>query len=460
MGNIWAEAHILTNLAVTQINQGAIEQAHQSIQQAIVLAHKMGDRDGLVSMFSNQANIALQLGHIQRGIQCCQNALVINKEIGDIRLEANTLHTLANAYYLQGRPHRGLKTLERTLALYKQINDPIGQASTLFSIGTVRLGWDEEDAAWALFEQTRSIVKERSFPSINSLCAAAMARIHARRGDSEQARTWLHQALALQPLLGKSYSAHLICQQGHVELLLNHPQGAQEAIDRVCALIEPEQRTPSSHVGNVLNALQRALEVNTTKGQTIPAPEGTVAVVFTHIPDTNTLWTALDDDFLSILKQHDEFILRNAHRHNGYVVKNSGDSFMLVFAETNHALAFARSTQRELLNSYWASDFSDEADKTMRFSIRMGLHTGPTERRANPLDGRFDYFGPAVNLASRITQLGQNNDILATATFVEDSNDEPTRWSALGPQRIKGFAHPFDLLKTSFVRAPSDASRG
>jgi class 3 adenylate cyclase len=51
--------------------------------------------------------------------------------------------------------------------------------------------------------------------------------------------------------------------------------------------------------------------------------------------------------------------------------------------------------------------------------IRMGIHTGTPAARRNPVTGRFDYFGQAVNLSARVSDAGHGGQVVATQEVVD-----------------------------------------
>lgn len=103
------------------------------------------------------------------------------------------------------------------------------------------------------------------------------------------------------------------------------------------------------------------------------------------------------------------------------LVKTIGDAAMLVSSDAG-ALVDAS------LDLVAAADA--EGEEFPR--LRAGLATGPALGRAG------DWYGAPVNLASRITNVARPGSVVAAATTREAADDEPLRWSALPPRRLKG----------------------
>jgi adenylate cyclase len=72
--------------------------------------------------------------------------------------------------------------------------------------------------------------------------------------------------------------------------------------------------------------------------------------------------------------------------------------------------------------------------------VRTGLAAG----EVIPQDG--DYFGPVVNLASRIVKLGSPGTVLVPATVREEIGPGAGFvFESIGPQILKGFDEPVEV---------------
>jgi adenylate cyclase len=72
--------------------------------------------------------------------------------------------------------------------------------------------------------------------------------------------------------------------------------------------------------------------------------------------------------------------------------------------------------------------------------IRSGLAAGVALSREG------DWYGPPVNLASRVTAVARPGTLLAT-TEVRDAAREHYAWSSAGEFRLKGFKRPARLYR-------------
>src|SRR5438045_7742692 len=129
------------------------------------------------------------------------------------------------------------------------------------------------------------------------------------------------------------------------------------------------------------------------------APSGTVTFLFTAIHDSTRLWDESPADMAAAVQIHDAILRKAIDRHDGYVFSSGGDGFAAAFATPAGAATAAIESQREL-----------GADSNVRFTVRMGLHTGEAFERDR------NYLGSEVNRAARLMALGHGGQILVSDT--------------------------------------------
>jgi class 3 adenylate cyclase len=137
-------------------------------------------------------------------------------------------------------------------------------------------------------------------------------------------------------------------------------------------------------------------------------PEGTVTVLVTDIEGSTELAEALGDlRFRQVLARHEDVVRACVDQHEGFVVKGTGDGFLLAFGSARQALLCAS----ELQHSF------DDRDE---LAIRMGVHTGEVVRA----DG--DLYGKTVIVASRLAGEATGGEVLVseiTKALTESGGD-------------------------------------
>jgi adenylate cyclase len=118
------------------------------------------------------------------------------------------------------------------------------------------------------------------------------------------------------------------------------------------------------------------------------------------------------------------------------LVKTIGDAAMLVSRDMGPLV-------RAALELVAAAERADMP------ALRAGIAYGPASLRAG------DFYGNAVNLASRVTGIARPGSVLCTHA-IHDGTAEEFDWSFAGKHRLKGVAHPVSLYR---ARAPEVAPR-
>jgi class 3 adenylate cyclase len=136
-----------------------------------------------------------------------------------------------------------------------------------------------------------------------------------------------------------------------------------------------------------------------------PISVGTLAVVFTDLRGSTRYYREIGDApaFGSVLTHLDQ--LREAVAgEGGAVVKSMGDAIMAVFPRPVAAVRAMRAAQERV------------AGKPL--ALKVGIHAGPCI--AVSQNGVLDYFGSAVNLASRLVSLSSGDELVVSAAVLDD----------------------------------------
>ncbi|MBW0498996.1 hypothetical protein O181_038711 [Austropuccinia psidii MF-1] len=175
--------------------------------------------------------------------------------------------------------------------------------------------------------------------------------------------------------------------------------------------------------------------------QEVAPPTGMVALVFTDIRNSTSLWET-NPGMQSAMRMHNQLLRRQLRAIGGYEVKTEGDAFMVSFPSVTSALLWCFTVQLELLREDWPQEILDSEDGKEIYdsngmlcyrglSVRMGIHWGNPHCEADPITRRMDYFGPMVNRSARISGEAKGGEITASLDVIEivktlcfDNNDE------------------------------------
>ncbi|KAK2803411.1 cysteinyl-tRNA synthetase [Onygenales sp. PD_10] len=163
----------------------------------------------------------------------------------------------------------------------------------------------------------------------------------------------------------------------------------------------------------------------------VEAPVGELAIIFTDIVKSTSLWETYPVAMRSAIQIHNELFRRQLAQIGGFEVKTEGDAFMVSFSTATAALLWCFTCQSLLLEAEWPTEileasacraqYDSDGNRIYRgLSVRMGVHWGTPVCEKDPVTGRMDYFGPMVNRASRISAVADGGQIFVSADFVAE----------------------------------------
>ena len=182
--------------------------------------------------------------------------------------------------------------------------------------------------------------------------------------------------------------------------------------------------------------------------QTSGHPTGTVTFGFCEVEGSSRLWATHRKKMAAAVSRLDVLVRAVVNRHGGYVFATGGETFGAAFHRADDAAAWARELQLDVTSEPWPGG--------VELRLRIGIHTGETEERAN------SYFGTAVNAAARIAAAGHGSQILVSGvtSALLDRND----LLDLGTHRLNGEVSGVRILQLDEGHHPplrtEDSRRG
>jgi adenylate cyclase len=149
------------------------------------------------------------------------------------------------------------------------------------------------------------------------------------------------------------------------------------------------------------------------------SPDTAVGVGFADLAGYTKATAHLDSDEISeLIARWEERAYDIVTEHGGRVVKTIGDEVMFVGlarAAVDAALALcdAGATEAGLL------------------PVRAAVAAGPVVQRNG------DFYGPVVNLASRLSEIARSGEVLAPGDLRNQLDDDDLRWEPRGARRLR-----------------------
>ena len=144
--------------------------------------------------------------------------------------------------------------------------------------------------------------------------------------------------------------------------------------------------------------------------ETIQASGGLVVkdlvFVFTDIKGSTELYERIGDlKAFALVQQHFETLARVVRRHHGAIIKTIGDAVMATFLNPLDAVNATLDMYRDI------ETFNRERGEHQLF-LKAGVHRGYAI--AVTLNDQLDYFGQTVNIAARVQNLANADEIYVT----------------------------------------------
>ncbi|MGJ4945901.1 DUF5939 domain-containing protein [Bradyrhizobium sp. HKCCYLS1011] len=182
------------------------------------------------------------------------------------------------------------------------------------------------------------------------------------------------------------------------------------------------------------------------RSEVISATEGIavldVTLVFTDLKGSTALYERIGDLNAYIqVQRHFQHLLDVTVRHNGAVTKTIGDAVMAAFSTSADAVRAALEMQE-------AVDQLNRDRPQRDFILKIGVHRGASI--AVTLNERLDYFGQTVNIAARVQNLADGDEICLT----EDVFRAPDVAEIIAPYKVtrseaelKGVSKPMSVYR-------------
>ena len=131
-----------------------------------------------------------------------------------------------------------------------------------------------------------------------------------------------------------------------------------------------------------------------------------IALLFTDLKGSTALYDRIGDlNAFALVQQHFEQLQGVTARHRGAVIKTIGDAIMAAFVDPSDAVGAALDMRSEI-----AAFNQRQPDKAL--ILKIGVHKGAAI--AVTLNDRLDYFGQTVNIAARVQNLADADEIVVS----------------------------------------------
>ena len=172
----------------------------------------------------------------------------------------------------------------------------------------------------------------------------------------------------------------------------------------------------------------------------------TLTIMFTDMKDfTRRTHAQSREENLILLERHESIIRPIVINFKGRIIKNLGDSFLVIFESPTNALLCAIEIQKKLAEH---NKKTTDADK--RIELRIGLNAGEVNLSES------DVMGNPVNIAARVVSITEVNRIFFTEAVYLTMNKSEIGYEYFGEKVLKGIQEPVKFY-TVVEKNQSDA---
>jgi class 3 adenylate cyclase len=199
-------------------------------------------------------------------------------------------------------------------------------------------------------------------------------------------------------------------------------------------VVEVDQNEVMSFMGRIA-----AIPAGKQKGGR-PVDKALRTIMFTDLVGYTSMMSRLGDErAFKLLREHNNVVWDSLTRFAGREVKHTGDGIMASFDDADQAVRAAI----EIRKGVAAIEVPGTPETNGHLSIRIGMTSG------EPLEEGGDLFGSVVNLASRLGDLAESEEILISAECQLELTDASIALESIGEVTIRGFSDPISVSKVS-----------
>jgi len=234
-----AEARALAELGrIYGAFQGDHERGKEYLDQALPLAHELGDKPGLIFILRQLGNIANVSGQLQQARTHLEESLALARETGDVYSEANALNSLGNTLSAANDLEGAIGHFEQGLAIADRLGNRGLQAMMSGNIAFNLMLAGDYDSAHRRSERVLALTQEIGSDYLAAGAHATLAAALIGLGKDEEARTHLDRGLRMARSMNsvsglldvlpdvarlQAHAGQAVRALGSLGLVLNHP---------------------------------------------------------------------------------------------------------------------------------------------------------------------------------------------------------------------------------------------
>jgi adenylate cyclase len=175
----------------------------------------------------------------------------------------------------------------------------------------------------------------------------------------------------------------------------------------------------------------------------MPQTRKLAAIMFTDIKDFTKRMNASESLGMRLMQKHNEIMDGAIQRHQGVLVKNIGDAYLVDFSSAVNAVEAAVDAQRLF------AGINKDAGADEEILVRISIHLGDVVVQGS------DVFGDGVNVASRLQSITPPGGIcISRDVYTHVKSRMEAECVSIGSYALKGVAEPVDVYQVLTMLVP------
>jgi adenylate cyclase len=175
----------------------------------------------------------------------------------------------------------------------------------------------------------------------------------------------------------------------------------------------------------------------------LPEQRKLTAIMFTDIQDFTKRMSAQEQLGMELLRQHNEIMDEAIRRHQGTLVKNIGDAYLVDFGSAVNAVEAAVEAQSKF------AECNHGKTQLEQILVRISIHLGDVVVQGS------DMFGDGVNIASRLQSITPPGGIcISREVFAHVKTKTAFQTVAIGAHQLKGITDPVEVFQILTLLVP------
>lgn len=198
-------AYAYSNLGYVLTNIGEWARARQALQYAIEVGDRLDNRAVQGTALDTLGELTMLQGDLPEAERLLERSLYHLQAVNFTYGEVQAVQTRGRCFLAQGHYTQAAQTFERQLALAERIQDRRSQHSAQLYLAQTYVEMQDFDAAQALLDRTAEEIKASANISLLGHFCAVNGRLQHQRGNYEEARHELGQAITIFHMVADRY---------------------------------------------------------------------------------------------------------------------------------------------------------------------------------------------------------------------------------------------------------------